>query len=108
MISSRVGGFGSLLDSAKLWRLCVKLALLLLRLGLLIVVKLGAAESVDEDDRRSLVDLILPLFLQYGMIGFVYRFCTILDVEAISIGVSCCLCVAINRLFSCVLIKILV
>lgn len=60
MISSRVGGFGSLSDSDTLCRLCVKLALLLFKLGLLIVTKLGAADSVDEDDRSSF-DLILSI-----------------------------------------------
>lgn len=53
-----MGGFGSLSDSATLCRLCVRLALLLFRLGLLMVTKLGAADSVDEDDRNSF-DLIL-------------------------------------------------
>lgn len=45
-------------DSATLCRLCVRLALLLFKLGLLMVTKLGAAESVDEDERSSF-DLIL-------------------------------------------------
>lgn len=39
-------------------RLCARLTLLLLELGLLIVVRLGAADRVDRDERRSLVDVM--------------------------------------------------